>query len=72
MQEGTVISKLSNRSMISIQGPDATAFLQNLITADIKLFEKDGHDRAAIFTSFLNVKGKVLFDAIIVKPRLAR
>jgi hypothetical protein len=27
MYEGTIISKLSNRSMISVQGPDATAFL---------------------------------------------
>jgi folate-binding Fe-S cluster repair protein YgfZ len=28
-------------------------------------------DRAAIFTAFLNVKGKTMFDAIIVKPKLA-
>lgn len=57
--------------MISIQGPDATDFLQNLMTADIRIFEKEGPERAAIFTGFLNVKGKVLFDAIVVKPRLA-
>lgn len=28
-------------------------------------------DRAAIFTTFLNVKGRMLFDAIVVKPKLA-
>lgn len=34
------------------------------------LFE-ESNERAAIYTSFLNVKGKTMFDAIIVKPRLA-
>jgi hypothetical protein len=41
------------------------------MTADIKLFDREP-DRAAIFTGFLNVKGKILFDAIVVKPRLAQ
>lgn len=36
----------------------------------MKLFEKD-KNRAAIFTSFLNVKGKTMFDAIIAKPLIA-
>jgi hypothetical protein len=27
MQQGTIISKLENRSMISVRGPDATSFL---------------------------------------------
>ena len=57
--------------MISVRGPDATAFLQNLVTADMKLFETEKPDRAALFTAFLNVKGKVMFDGIIVKPKLA-
>ena len=35
------------------------------------LFEKDGPERAAVYTSFLSVKGKTLFDGIVVKPRLA-
>ena len=35
------------------------------------LFEKDGPERAALYTCFLNVKGKTLFDGIVVKPRLA-
>jgi hypothetical protein len=37
----------------------------------MKVFEKEKPDRAAIFTAFLNVKGKTLFDAMIVKPKLA-
>ena len=37
----------------------------------MNLFKKEGDDRAALFTAFLNVKGKTMFDAMIVKPRLA-
>ena len=37
----------------------------------MNIFEKEGEDRAAIYTSFLTVKGKTMFDAIITKPRLA-
>jgi hypothetical protein len=37
----------------------------------MKLFKDEGLSRAAVFTAFLTVKGKVMFDAIIVKPRLA-
>ena len=65
------ISRLPNRSVLSIKGPDSTAFLQGLISNDMGLFRQEGRDRAAIFASFLNVKGKVLFDAILAKPRLA-
>ena len=36
----------------------------------MNLFEKR-EQRASLFTAFLNVKGRVLFDCIIVKPKLA-
>ena len=36
----------------------------------MSLFKKE-QDRAALFTAFLNVKGKTMFDAMIVKPKLA-
>ena len=36
----------------------------------MSLFKKE-EDRAALFTAFLNVKGKTMFDAMIVKPKLA-
>ena len=46
--------------------------MQGLMTQDINLFKKDGgKERAAIFTTFLNVKGKIIFDAILAKPLLA-
>jgi len=41
------------------------------MTQDINLFKKDGTERAAIFSTFLNVKGKIIFDAIIAKPLIA-
>jgi hypothetical protein len=39
------------------------------MTQDMELFKKE--DRAAIFTTFLTVKGKIIFDAVIAKPLLA-
>jgi hypothetical protein len=37
----------------------------------MNLFEKEKPGRAAIFSAFLNAKGKVLFDSMIIKPKLA-
>lgn len=41
------------------------------MTADINTFKTEGKKTAAIFTTFLNVKGKIIFDAILAKPLLA-
>ena len=71
LNEGTIISKLTNRSVNSVRGPDATEFLQNLTSQDMRLFANEQPDRAALMTSFLTPKGRVMFDAFIVKPRLA-
>jgi len=68
---GGWVTKLDSRKIISVRGPDSQSFLQGLMTQDINLFRKDGADRAAIFTTFLNVKGKIIFDAILAKPLLA-
>jgi len=64
------VTKLTNRCILSVRGRDATELLQNTSTQDMKLFEKS-IDRAAIYTSFLTVKGKTMLDAFVVKPRLA-
>ena len=37
----------------------------------MRIFSKEGSDRAALMTAFLNPKGRVMFDAFIVKPKLA-
>jgi hypothetical protein len=41
------------------------------MSQDIELLEKESPDRAALFTTFMNAKGKILFDGIVVKPKLA-
>ena len=37
----------------------------------MRLFGKEFPDRAALMTSFLTPKGRLMFDAFVVKPRLA-
>ena len=64
------ITKLTNRSVLSIRGRDALGLLQNTTTQDMNVFTESS-ERAAVYSSFLNVKGKTMHDAFIVKPRLA-
>jgi len=64
------LSKLPNRCIISVRGKDTTGFLQQLTSQDMRLFERE-KDRAALYTCFLNPKGRVQHDAIIAKPLLA-
>jgi folate-binding Fe-S cluster repair protein YgfZ len=65
----SALFNLKNRKIISVSGLDSTTFLQSMITNDMKLFEKEP-DRAAIFGLFLNPKGRILYDAIIIKSQL--
>jgi len=37
----------------------------------MKSFQDFDGERAALFTGFLNVKGRILLDGLIVKPKLA-
>lgn len=64
------VTKLTNRRVMSVRGRDATDLLQNVSTQDMGIFDKE-ETRAAVYTGFLSVKGKILFDAIITKPKLA-
>ena len=63
------MTHLATRRVLSIRGPDAHTFLQGLMTADMNAFKEE--TRGAIFTTFLTVKGKVMFDAIVAKPKIA-
>ena len=65
------VTKLINRSVLSVRGRDATSLLQNVSTTDMGTFKREGPERAALYSSFLNIKGKTMFDAFIVKPKLA-
>lgn len=64
------ITKLASRSVISVRGRDSTTILQNLATTNLELFFKDAR-KAASYTGFLTVKGRLQYDAIIAKPKLA-
>ena len=54
--------QLTGRGLVRVRGPEASPFLQGLITNDMHHFE-DG--ARAIFAMMLNNKGRVLFDLII-------
>src|SRR5690606_37323604 len=55
------IARLSGRAILDLAGADATAFLQNLITADIEGIGDDDVWPAALLTP----QGKILFDLLI-------
>ena len=57
--------------MLSVSGPDSTSILQDLILNDMDLFDRDGPSRAAIYTGISSSKGQMLYDAMIIKPKLA-
>lgn len=37
----------------------------------MNLFKTEGEQRAALYSGFLTVKGKLMYDGFIVKPKLA-
>lgn len=61
------VFKFGHRSVLSVTGEDAESFLQSMITNDMKSLKDN---KVALFGLFLNPKGRVLFDAIIVKSHL--
>ncbi|KAG7203960.1 hypothetical protein KM043_001826 [Ampulex compressa] len=66
-QSGTkVLECLRNRSVLCLSGKESSDFLQGLITNDMKHFE-DG--AANIYSLFLNIKGRVMYDTIIYKSQ---
>ena len=54
---------LSDRSVLVISGPQATSFLQGLITNDMGRLESE----SAIYTALLTPQGKILFDFIVAR-----
>lgn len=56
---------LPGRTIISLDGPDATDFLHNLIPAPILPL---GEQSSCISSAFLNAKGRILHDVFVHKP----
>lgn len=73
-----LLEKLTGRSLIRVQGPQSLEFLQGLITNDMNHLSGNSGNSSLIqtesesksmFTMFLNKAGRVLYDAIIYKPK---
>lgn len=59
-------TKLTNRSFIVVGGPDAAKFLNGIVTNKILASkEAEFDDTQAIYTAFLNSKGRVVSDSFI-------
>jgi folate-binding protein YgfZ len=58
-----MIAHLSDRSVMLIEGADATLFLQGLITNNVALLAQ----QRAIFSAFLSPQGKFLYDFFVVQ-----
>jgi len=52
---------LESRALVTVRGPDARAFLQNLLTQDIESL-KEGESR---FTALLTPQGRLLYDLFV-------
>lgn len=55
---------LGDRGVISVDGEEATAFLQGLLTNDVERLE-EGEAR---YAGLLTPQGKILFDMLVVRP----
>ncbi|XP_012273384.1 putative transferase CAF17 homolog, mitochondrial isoform X2 [Orussus abietinus] len=55
---------LKERSLLHLEGPESSDFLQGLITNDMQHFKAGA---ASMYSLFLNVKGRVLYDTIVYK-----
>ncbi|PYH43864.1 YgfZ/GcvT domain-containing protein [Aspergillus saccharolyticus JOP 1030-1] len=55
-------TRLTNRGLISVTGPDSTSFLQGLVTQN--MLKKSAEGKGS-YTAFLNSQGRILNDAFI-------
>ncbi|KAK3956847.1 putative transferase caf-17, mitochondrial [Pseudoneurospora amorphoporcata] len=60
------LTKLTSRRLISVSGPDASKFLQGVITNNISA----PHNANGFYTGFLTAQGRVVHDVIIYPDEL--
>lgn len=63
MQSAAKIVSLPDRGVIAITGPDARAWLDNLLTNDLDLLDRQD----AVFAGLLTPQGKILFEFFVVR-----
>lgn len=62
--DGKTLERLNDRSVLRVSGSEASTFLQGLITNDMKHLDEGTPN---IYTLFLNIRGRVMCDAIVYK-----
>ncbi|KMR00778.1 transferase caf17 mitochondrial-like protein [Lasius niger] len=62
--DGKILERLNDRSILRVSGNETSSFLQGLITNDMKHLSEGASN---IYTLFLNIKGRVMYDAIVYK-----
>ncbi|KYN36826.1 hypothetical protein ALC56_08617 [Trachymyrmex septentrionalis] len=62
--DGKILERLIDRSILRVNGNEASSFLQGLITNDMKHLDEGA---PSIYTLFLNIRGRVMCDAIVYK-----
>lgn len=60
-----VCYQLPHRTLLKIQGPDTSPFLQGIITNDMRLLEEPGC--TAMYSHMLNVQGRTLYDILLYR-----
>ncbi|XP_008281105.1 putative transferase CAF17 homolog, mitochondrial [Stegastes partitus] len=60
---------LPHRTLLKIQGPDTSPFLQGIITNDVELLEEPEH--GAVYSHMLNVQGRTLYDIMLYRLKEA-
>lgn len=65
VREGAGLLDVSDRGKLSVEGPDAAAYLQGLVTNDVEVLE----DGTGCYAVLLNVKGRMIADMRILRDR---
>eukprot|EP00457_Paulinella_chromatophora_P007375 gb/GEZN01007398.1/.p1 GENE.gb/GEZN01007398.1/~~gb/GEZN01007398.1/.p1 ORF type:complete len:447 (-),score=78.09 gb/GEZN01007398.1/:172-1512(-) len=64
------LARLSDLSVLRMEGPDAAKFMQGFVTNDMRLFDEAKPQQGsvtAVYAHWLTAKGRVLFDTIITQ-----
>lgn len=62
----TTLINLSNRTILRVTGPEATSFLQSLVTCDLANASHENGITTGAFGALLTPQGKIQFDFFIV------
>ncbi|XP_034410970.1 putative transferase CAF17 homolog, mitochondrial [Cyclopterus lumpus] len=64
-----VCYRLPHRTLLAIQGPDTSPFLQGIVTNDVGLLEEEEEEQqpglTAMYSHMLNVQGRTLYDVML-------